>query len=476
MDPVFVLLIGVVIVFAGILLLKLHPFFTLILAAMAVAAFSGIEGMTEYWLGEGKSLEEATSLANTPFGLRVATAFGVTCGKIGIVICMASIIGKCLLDSGAAMRIVLSILKAFGEKRAPAAMGASGFFLGIPVFFDTVFYLLVPLAKGLAASTKKNYGLYVLAIIAGGSIAHSQIPPTPGPLFVAEELGIDIGAMMLGGIAVGGVAALSGMAYAKWINRRHPIPFRDIEEGSDETLKNWDEIDVSTLPPLWLSITPILLPLILLSGKTVLTAIADSAGFELSASVNSLVQFLGDKNVALTIAASIGLYTLYIKKKNDPGAMKHAMEHSLSSGGIVLLITSAGGAFGGMLQQSGIRSVVEQFDVAGGIWFLPMAFALTGMIRTVQGSATVAMITSVGILAPMASPETLGFHPIYLAMVIGFGAKPVPWMNDSGFWVIGKMSGMTVKETLMNFSVMACIMAVVGLITSMIASVILPLV
>ena len=105
MDPIFTLLLGVVIVFAGILLLKLHPFFTLILAAMAVAAFSGVEGMTEYWLGEGKSLEEATGLANTPFGLRVATAFGVTCGKIGIVICMASIIGKCLLDSGAAMPV-----------------------------------------------------------------------------------------------------------------------------------------------------------------------------------------------------------------------------------------------------------------------------------------------------------------------------------------------------------------------------------
>ena len=476
MDPIFTLLLGVVIVFAGILLLKLHPFFTLILAAMAVAAFSGVEGMTEYWLGEGKSLEEATGLANTPFGLRVATAFGVTCGKIGIVICMASIIGKCLLDSGAAMRIVLAILKTLGEKRAPAAMGTSGFFLGIPVFFDTVFYLLVPLAKGLAASTKKNYGLYVLAIIAGGSIAHSQIPPTPGPLFVAEELGIDIGAMMLAGIMVGSVAALSGMAFAKWINKRRPIPFRDIEEGTDETLTTWDEIEVSTLPPLWLSITPILLPLILLSGKTVITALAESAGFQLSSSADSIIQFLGDKNVALTIAASIGLYTLFRNKRGDVNSLKNAMEHALSSGGIVLLITCGGGAFGAMLQQSGIRGVVEQFNVAGGIWFLPMAFVLTALIRTVQGSATVAMITSVGILAPMASPETLGFHPIYLAMVIGFGAKPVPWMNDSGFWIIGKMSGMTVKETLMNFSVMACIMAVVGLITSMIASAVLPLV
>ena len=98
------------------------------------------------------------------------------------------------------------------------------------------------------------------------------------------------------------------------------------------------------------------------------------------------------------------------------------------------------------------------------------------MIRTVQGSATVAMITSVGILAPMATPEVLGFHPLYLAMVIGFGSKPVPWMNDSGFWIIGKMSGMTVQETLMNFSVMATLMAVVGLIVSMIASNVLPLI
>ena len=126
-----------------------------------------------------------------------------------------------------------------------------------------------------------------------------------------------------------------------------------------------------------------------------------------------------------------------------------------------------------MLQQSGIREVVASLGVGNGFWFLPMAFILTAMIRTVQGSATVAMITSVGILGPMAGD--LAFHPIYLAMVIGFGSKPVPWMNDSGFWVINKMSGMTEGETLMNFSVMATIMATVGLIFSIIGSIVLPL-
>lgn len=474
MDPLFVLLIGVAIVFIGILVFKLHAFFTLTLAAMAVAAFSSPELISTFWEGEGKSAAESAGLATSPFGLRVATAFGVTCGKIGIVICMASIIGKTLLDSGAALRIVRAILKALGEKRAPAAMGASGFFLGIPVFFDTVFYLMVPLAKALAASTKRNYGLYILAIIAGGSIAHSQIPPTPGPLFVAEQLGIEIGMMMISGIIVGGIAAFSGMLYAKWINKRRPIPFRDLEEGGDTEMQSWDDVNDSDLPNLWLSMAPIILPLILLSGKTILTSATSAAGIELPGWMSNTVGLLGDKNVALTLGACIGLFTLF-KQKNGNDSVKEAMQSALSSGGIVLMITCAGGAFGGMLQQSGIREVVASLGVGTGFWFLPMAFILTAMIRTVQGSATVAMITSVGILGPMVGPE-MTFHPIYLAMVIGFGSKPVPWMNDSGFWVISKMSGMTEGETLMNFSVMATIMATVGLIVCIIASQVLPLV
>ncbi|MDA0348689.1 MAG: SLC13 family permease [Verrucomicrobia bacterium] len=476
MDPIFVLLLGIVIVFAGILLFKLHAFFTLILAAMAVAAFTSTDMLTAYWIGEGESAAAAAKLANSAFGERVAISFGVTCGKIGIVICMASIIGKCLLDSGAAMRIVRTILRMLGEKNAPAAMGVSGFVLGIPVFFDTVFYLLIPLAKALAASTKKNYGLYVLAIIAGGSIAHSQIPPTPGPLFVAEMLNIEIGVMMMGGIVVGGIAASCGMVYAYWINKVKPIPFRDMEDGSDSNAQSWDNLKDEDLPSFWISVSPILLPLLLLSGKTILTTMAGAIGMELPSWLNSTVQWLGDKNVALTIAACLGIFTLYRAKKNQGNAVKTAMQSALASGGIVLMITCAGGSFGGMLQQSGIRGVVEQFSDATSMGLLPMAFILTALIRTVQGSATVAMITSVGILAPLAASGTLGFHPIYLAMVIGFGSKPFPWMNDSGFWVISKMSGMTEGETIINFSFMATIMATVGLIICMIASSVLPLV
>ena len=476
MDPLLLLLSGVAIVFVGILFLKLHPFFTLVLAAMFVAAFTSGDLLVEHWMGQGLSEEAAREKASQPFGLRVAQALGETCGKIGIVICMASIIGKCLLDSGAALRIVRFFLKTAGEKRAPAAMGASGFVLGIPVFFDTVFYLLIPLAKALGASTQKNYGLYVLAIIAGGTIAHSQVPPTPGPLFVAEQLNIDIGAMMLGGIIIGGLAASVGMVYAYAINRKKPIPLRPSGDPSEKALPEWDSIEDDQLPGLWLSLTPIVLPLILLSGKTVFTVATDAMGITSPNWLGHAIQLLGDKNVALTLAASVGLYTLFRKREGGRDVLKNAMQSALASGGIILLITCAGGAFGGMLQQSGIGPKVAGISDSVAIGFLPMAFLLTSLIRTVQGSATVAMITSVGILAPMATPEALGFHPLYLAMVIGFGSKPFPWMNDSGFWIISKMSGMTEGETLLNFSCMATIMAVAGLIFTVIASALFPLV
>lgn len=476
MDPLLLLLSGVAIVFVGILFLKLHPFFTLVLAAMFVAAFTSGDLLMEHWMDQGLSEEAARNRANQPFGLRVGLALGETCGKIGIVICMASIIGKCLLDSGAALKIVRSFLRTAGEKRAPAAMGASGFVLGIPVFFDTVFYLLVPLAKALGASTKKNYGLYVLAIIAGGTIAHSQVPPTPGPLFVAEQLNIDIGTMMLGGIIIGSLAATVGMVYAYIVNRKKPIPLRHSGDASEKDLPQWDSIEDDQLPGLWLSLTPIVLPLILLSGKTIFTGASGAMGIALPIWMDRAIQMLGDKNVALTLAASVGLYTLFRKQEGGRGALKEAMQSALASGGIILLITCAGGAFGAMLQQSGIGPKVAGISDSLAIGFLPMAFLLTSLIRTVQGSATVAMITSVGILAPMATPEAMGFHPLYLAMVIGFGSKPFPWMNDSGFWIISKMSGMTEGETLLNFSCMATIMAVAGLIFTVIASTLFPLV
>ncbi|MBW3600304.1 MAG: GntP family permease, partial [Planctomycetes bacterium] len=168
----------------------------------------------------------AAATARRSVGVRVAEDFGDTCAKIAILIAMASIIGKCLLDSGAADRIVRSALRVVGERGAPGAFVGSGFVLAIPVFFDTVFYLMIPLGKAKRMRTGKSYLFYVLAICAGGTMAHSLVPPTPGPLFMAGELGVDLGLMIIGGCIAGIFASFSGYLYARWANRTWDIPLR----------------------------------------------------------------------------------------------------------------------------------------------------------------------------------------------------------------------------------------------------------
>ncbi|NOX98892.1 MAG: GntP family permease, partial [Verrucomicrobia bacterium] len=254
------------IVVGGILFLRLHAFLALVFAALAVAAMTSPEVLEQFYISSGMDAGEAHKMAGKLFVFRVTEGFGAGAAKIGILIAMASIIGKCLLDSGAAETIVNWIRNVFGEKRTPAAFTVSSFILAIPVFFDTVFYLLMPLGKAMRIRTGKNYLLYILAIVAGGTMAHSLVPPTPGPIFVAIELGVGIGNMMLGGLVVGIFAVTAGYSYAVWANKRWVIPVRNTDE-MPEAISD-DSGAQKNLPPLWLALAPIILPVILIAGKT----------------------------------------------------------------------------------------------------------------------------------------------------------------------------------------------------------------
>jgi GntP family gluconate:H+ symporter len=415
--------------------------------------------------------------ASASVGTRIAKEFGGTVTNIGILIAMAAIIGKCLLDSGAADRIVRSALRWLGERRAPVCFLGSGFMLGIPVFADTVFYLLIPLAKALAARTARNYTLLILAIVAGTTMSHSLVPPTPGPLLVASLLNVNIGHMMIAGIVIGSVASVSGYAYACWANRRWAIPLRESSEVSLGELQLQAERSEHELPPLWLAWLPILLPLVLISGDAMLSSVTETAAGAGAASLPAnFFRWFGDKNLALMLAAAIALVMLVRWKR--PGALDAvaAVQSALASGGIIILITSAGGAFGGMLQQTGIGGRIEELSAVLKLGALPLAFLVTALIRTAQGSATVAMITAVGVLEGFSNPAQLGFHPVYLAAAIGCGSKLVPWMNDSGFWIICKMSGFTEAETFKTFSVTLTIMGCTGLLVTMLLARLFPLV
>jgi GntP family gluconate:H+ symporter len=308
-------------------------------------------------------------------------------------------------------------------------------------------------------------------------MAHTLVPPTPGPLFVASELGIDLGVMIIAGLALGAITASCGFAYGWWANRRWPIPVRETPDVSAEELEAMAVRPEEELPTLGVALLPIVLPVVLIAGGTVLGAtlggIDEPARWQLG--LVTVFRGLGNSTVALTLAAVVALATLARQHGVDRDRLKSTIQGALMGGGVIILITAAGGALGAVLQQTGIGLRIEELATAHRIAVLPLAFVVTAMVRTAQGSATVSMITAVGILSGFAEPGVLGFHPVYLALAIGCGSKPIPWMNDSGFWVVGRMSGLTEVETLKTFSAELTVMGVAGMAVVMICAKLLPL-
>ena len=475
MTFLVLLLIGMAVVLGGILVFKLHPFVALIGAAFVVAFLTPVELREEFArFGEmSESARDAFIAKTAP--KRVVDAFGSGCGKVGIIIAMAAIIGRCLLESGSAQRIVQSLFSIVGMARAHVAFLVSGFVLAIPVFFDTVFLLLVPLARAATRRTKENYLLYIMCIVAGGTMAHSLVPPTPGPLFAAEALKVSFGTMALGGIIVGVFTVTFGYFIARWMNRRSPIPMRDdIDDGASEEF-------TGNLPPLWLALLPIAFPVALLALGTIVpiyAAWAAQKGWPVpSQAIQQMVAVLGDKDLALTLAAGVAMLALAWQYRRNPAGnrapLKDTLQSALMSGAVIVLITAAGAAFGDVLQHTGIASGLKEWGRSSSTALLPLVFLLTALVRTAQGSATVAMVTAAPIAASFTGPD-LAFHPVYLALAIGCGSKPIPWMNDSGFWIITRMSGFKESETLRTITPMMSLMGVCGLVVVMIGAWLLP--
>jgi gluconate:H+ symporter, GntP family len=473
--PLIVLAVSVVFVVVGIALLRLHPFVVLMLAAILVGLMSArLPGVPP-----ANALVQAIELP--------MTEFGTAAGRIAFIILLASLIGMCMLDSGAADRIVRRIMAVLGEGRAALALLASGFLLSIPVFFDTVFFLLVPLARALALRTGRDYMLYVMAISAGGVLTHSLVAPTPGPLLVAEALrpaGVDLGVSMVGGLAAGLLPAIGALYLVRWLNRRTPVPVRDTPGASLADLNLIANRPDADLPGFGVSLLPIVLPVVLIattsfaalaqaSLPSVVAALGGPEGF---ARIKHWVDFVGNRNVAMLIGTAIAVMLLARQKRMGMRQLGDAMGPPIEMAGVIILITAAGGAFGAMIRHSGVGDVIGVLARGYGINLVLLAWSVTAVIRLAQGSATVAMVTGVGLMAAIIGDgSSLPFHPIYLFLAIGFGSMIGSWMNDSGFWVVGKLSGFTERETLMTWTVLTTFLSIVGLIEVLVASYVLPL-
>ena len=480
MDPIIILIAGIVIVVGGIIILKLHPFLALLLAALMVALLTPESLTYEFFMGKGMSSAEAMKLAQKSIGERIATEFGNTCAKIGILIAMAAIIGKSMLDSGSAEKIVRSMLKVTGSKRAPIGFTLSSFFLTIPVFVDTVIFLMMPLAKAMGMKLGRNYLLLALSVIAGAVMANSYVPPSPGPLFLIGAMNVPIGLMMICGLLLGLCTITVGYFVAVYLNKKNDIPLRDAPDARLEDIAALAQKDDKDLPPLWWAVMPALFPMVMICIRSIFEAFFKTEGALTSIPIINaameIVLFFGDKNIALLTGALFALFVLIRQKKDDKSKLTAFVQNALMSGGGIILITASGGAFGGMLQQSGISQRIAELSASFQLALIPLAFLITMIVRTAQGSATVALITASGILSGMAQQANLEFHPVYLCLAIGSGAKLIPWMNDAGFWIMCKTSNLTETEALKTIAPMQSIMGIAGLIITMIAAWIYPMV
>lgn len=417
MIPILLLLLSVGFIILLTVRWNVHPFLALLGAALLFA------------LSSGMNLDSLVDSINS--------GFGNTLGKIGIVIVLGVIIGAFLEHSGGAFKLAEWLLGMIGRKRVHEAMGFVGFLVSIPVFADSGFIILNPLNKSLT----KRAGLSIVgtatALILGLMITHVLVPPTPGPIAAAGIIGADVGLVMLVGILVGFLSLIVAVAFCKtWGSRTYIDPNPELSEADIEQR-------MAKAPGAFKSLLPILIPILLIVGKSVMD-FKTVEGAELTAAARTL-NFIGSPMVALLI----GMFLSFLLPKtwdkellSTTGWVGKAMTDASN----IILITGAGGVFGSILQQSGIADTLAQ-SLSGanlGIW---LPFLLCAAIKTAQGSSTVALITTASILAPLMG--ILGFDTeIEKALVvaaIGAGAMVVSHANDSGFWILTQFSGIDVK-------------------------------
>ena len=451
MHPLVILLIAVAVIFLLIIRLKINAFVALVTAAILIGILS-----------PQISLSEVMS--------EVGGRFGNVVGRIGIAIAMAAIIGQCLMESGAADRITRSFVGLLGEKYSSLSLVISGYVLAVPVFSDTVFYLLIPLARAMSVRMGgKNFVLYALAIGAGGSATHVFVPPTPGPLAMAATLNLDLGIVILVGLLVAVPASFCGWLYSVYIDRKLNLPLREAPGLSLAELEKIAVRPESELPPFWVSMAPIIIPVFLIASNTLVNSFVP--GDELAA----LTGFLGNPSFALLLSAAVSVWILAHQKGLTLVALAKPIEQAISAAGVIILITAGGGAFGGMLMLAGVGDAIGGLATDFGVPMLLLGFLLAVLFKIAQGSGTVCMITSAAILAPMIEGAALGYHPVYVLMAVGSGALVGVWMNDSGFWVYRTMTGLTEVESLKTKTVCLALMGLGGFAMTLLLSTVMPL-
>ncbi|MDR0796866.1 MAG: GntP family permease [Tannerella sp.] len=387
----------------------------------------------------------------------VLEGMGSTLGFVATVVGIGAIFGQILDSSGGAESLALYLTKRFGKDKADYALVIAGFLVGIPIFLDVAFIILVPMLYALAKKSNKSLLYFAIPLLAGLAVTHAFVPPTPGPIATAEIIGVDLGWVALFGLIIGfPVAILAGPVFGKFISKKIHIEVPRTFDMPDE-----NKI-VKDLPSFGLVLTIIAVPLVLILTNTVSGLWATAHDMK-EHWVIQLLAFLGHPIMALLIATFIAIYAIGIKRGFTKDAILQLSTKSLAPAGLIILITGAGGVFKQLLIDSGLGVQLAESMANSAMPPIVLAYLLAVIIRISQGSATVAMITSAGIMSPLLMSFSLSQPQLALVVIaIASGATTASHVNDSGFWLVSKYLGMNEKQTLQSWTVMETIISVAG--------------
>jgi len=453
-----------------IIKVKLEPFISLIAASLALALAAGLPVGTIV----GTALVSKNSLLETGFG----SILGHSAALIGL----GTIFGALLERSGGADVLAARLQAAFGERGAPLAMGLTGLIFGIPVFFDVGIFVLAPLVYVAARRGGRSLVVYALPMLAGLSMTHAFLPPHPGPVAVTGLLGVSLGWMLIMGLICGLPAFLvAGVAWGNWIGKRVIVAVPEMDGlGDGEVGEGGAELgDVAVAvagpvsdgdgdgdgdgvverkaPPLALIVGLIAVPLVLILGATFGTV------YMKKSSALPVLTFFGTPAVALTIAVLLAFWLLGTRRGFSRAELADLSSNSLRPVAMILLVIGAGSFFGAVITATGVGKALSQSLTSAGLPLILLAYVISCGMRLAQGSATVAIVTTGGIVAPLVEKGHFSQpHIALIAVAISAGSIIASHVNDGGFWIVSRYFNMTVKDTLRTWTVLETILSVVG--------------
>lgn len=455
------LAIGIAVLIFLVLKTKIQAFLALIISTVVVGVIGGMP-LTNITI-EVDGVEKTFGIVNS-----ITSGFGGTLGSIGIIIGFGVMMGQIFEVTGAAKRMAHTFLKLFGKKREEEALALTGFLVSIPIFCDSGFVVLAPIAKAISKATKKSVIGLGTALAAGLVITHSLVPPTPGPLGVCGIFGVDVGKFILLTLVLALPMAIACIAYSRlYLSKKYyRIPN---EEGEIVEMPyqepNYEaafSMDMTGVPGALESFMSLIIPIILILINTVATAMGKTEGF-----MNVLV-FLGQPIVAVGLGLIVAILTL--GRSLDRHEALTEMEKGMASAGIIMLVTGGGGALGQIIKDSGLGTFMAEGLAKTAIPIIILPLLIATAMRFIQGSGTVAMTTAASITAPIIAAS--GVSPILGAVACCVGSLFFGYFNDSYFWVVNRTLGVSeAKDQLRIWSVTSTVAWAVGVVEVLILNI-----